>query len=272
MELITCAVRGKHDDPSRCEDVVALHERAVVVADGVSSDGTVTLAAGTVTTSGRAAAERIAATVTGLADAGALPPPRDLVDAATAAVADLPSSPAGRRAGAAVTVLDLAANRIVRVGDGPFRVNGTVYGGRSAIDQVTVATRCAYLHALLEGGATPQELAASDPDPGREMILPLLTVQHALSNRQGPYGFAAVNGTVVHGSFIEVVELPPGAWHVVLATDGYPDISGTFAQAEADLARRLVEDPLCIGVLAGTKPVRPGQVSFDDRAWVELRR
>ena len=57
---------------------------------------------------------------------------------------------------------------------------------------------------------------------------------------------------------------------VVLASDGYPRILPTLAASEEALAGLLAADPLCIGPLCGTKGVRPGNVSFDDRAYVRL--
>lgn len=268
MEVRTLFVQGKLDDDQRCEDVVVARDRCVAVIDGISTAGHVTLPDGTVTSSGRAAALAVAAELGRLADHGPLPTPRETIDLLTAAVADLPAAPDGRRAGVAVTLLDPATRRVVRVGDGPVRIGDRVFGQSSRIDQVTVGARCALLHALLAEGADPDQIHAHDP--GRELILPLLDHQHLLSNRPGPYGYAAVNGTPVPDEYLEVFELPEQPTRVVLASDGYPDISGTWLQAEAELARRLHEDPLRIGALAGTRTLDPAQLSYDDRAWLEL--
>ena len=49
-----------------------------------------------------------------------------------------------------------------------------------------------------------------------------------------------------------------------------PALLPSLDEAEANLARLLSLDPLCINELAGTKPVAEDAVSFDDRAYVRL--
>ena len=71
--------------------------------------------------------------------------------------------------------------------------------------------------------------------------------------------------------FRETWTVQPGT-EVVLSTDGYPAPAPTLAQAEAELAELLIRDPLRIDrAHPGTKGRRPGQASFDDRAYVRLR-
>jgi hypothetical protein len=60
--------------------------------------------------------------------------------------------------------------------------------------------------------------------------------------------------------------------------DGYVDLrtSGVTAHADADaerhLARLLIKDPNCVADLRSTKGMGARQRSFDDRAWLALRR
>jgi hypothetical protein len=67
---------------------------------------------------------------------------------------------------------------------------------------------------------------------------------------------------------VVVRSVPAG--ELVIASDGYPVIERSLARSEATLARLLAKDPWCVGELLGTKGVGPGQVSFDDRAYLRL--
>jgi len=57
---------------------------------------------------------------------------------------------------------------------------------------------------------------------------------------------------------------------LVLATDGYPVLMPNLKDSEQALHQLLLEDPLCIGPLLGTKGMRPGNKSFDDRTYLKL--
>ena len=66
-------------------------------------------------------------------------------------------------------------------------------------------------------------------------------------------------------------QVPKGVSQVVITSDGYPRILPSLQQSEDLLARLLAEDPLCIGPLRSTKGVKPGNASFDDRAYLRIR-
>jgi hypothetical protein len=65
-------------------------------------------------------------------------------------------------------------------------------------------------------------------------------------------------------------DLPNTRTEVVLASDGYPDITSDLAHAEARLGLLLDSDPLCMAELLGTKALAVGAASFDDRTWIRL--
>lgn len=116
----------------------------------------------------------------------------------------------------------------------------------------------------------PAELRAEDP--GRA-ILPLLRHHAALRNQptdQTSLAFGAIDGRQVPAPFIEEWELTPRENAVVLASDGYPVLGMTLDESEDSLTAAITAGPLHIDALPGTKPVRPGSVSFDDRAYVRL--
>jgi hypothetical protein len=163
---------------------------------------------------------------------------------------------------ASVVVFDAALRAVWRVGDCPFRIDGALHSEPKRIDEVTSTFRAAFLAASPEPQGTT--------DVGREAILPLLRIQGALANKPGEFGYGVIDGREVPREFIEVFHIPGDASEIVLASDGYPTLPATLADAEADLAALLLTDPLCTGPLRGTKGLIPGQSSFDDRAWVRL--
>ncbi|MBK5926320.1 hypothetical protein [Rhodobaculum claviforme] len=167
-------------------------------------------------------------------------------------------------ASAAMVVCVDALRQVIRVGDGHLAIDGVAHVGTKPVDRLLAEVRSLYLRLC----PAPD----TDHDPGRAVIEPLLIAQAGLHNRTDlpPYGYGCIDGSDVPARFIEVWDIPPGA-EVVLCSDGYPHPAATLAEAEAQLARALAADPQCVGVLKGTKGLRPGQVSFDDRSYLRMR-
>lgn len=270
MRILERHVVGKYPEPLRCEDMIVVHDPIVAVIDGATdkSGKLITAAEGTVT-SGRFAATVIAKAIENL----------PVGTTAEAAVAHLtaalhtaieeacgPVAP-HERPSASVVLLDLSARHVWRVGDCPFRIDTQTWNTPKLIDRVTSDFRAAFLAAA--GSVTSTVESAAD-DPGREAIQPLLRIQGNLANVRGEFGYGVLDGTAVPAEFIEVVALPPTAREVVLASDGYPSLTATLAEAEAELAHLLALDPSCVGPLRSTKGLVPGTLSFDDRSWIRI--
>ncbi len=163
----------------------------------------------------------------------------------------------------------LDTRRIVRVGDVAVGIDGPAQLPAKRIDVIAAEARAALLGSLLSAGHDLDELRGCDP--GREMILPLLRSARQWRNvAESPYGFAAFDGHGTPAAMIEVFEAPPGS-EVILASDGYPSPERSLEQSEAALAASIERDPLRIADPPGTKAVRPGHLSFDDRTYVRLR-
>lgn len=97
-------------------------------------------------------------------------------------------------------------------------------------------------------------------------------LQDALANTSGsefPYG--VIDGSPVPEELVEVFDVGVGDT-VVLATDGYPSAFPTMGEAEGVVGRLVREDPLALGELTVNRGVRPGWLSYDDRAYVRLVR
>jgi hypothetical protein len=258
MRVVEQFVLGKRADPALCEDAIVVTAGFAAVVDG-ATDVSGRLHDGV--SGGRwamaACAEAVRALPAGV-DAYAA------VEALTGALAG-GSEPANERPTASVTVYSAARREIWQVGDVGFRFAGLPGAGeqpRKLVDEVAAAFRAAVLAA---------EDAAGDRgagDPGRIAARALISRQGFLCNTIGPYGYAAIDGRPVLRSMIVIHDVPPG--ELIIASDGYPVIEPTLAEAEATLARLLELDPRCVAELRGTKGLEAGQVSFDDRAYLRL--
>lgn len=123
---------------------------------------------------------------------------------------------------------------------------------------------------LRRGIMTKEEIAANDP--GRAIIQPHITHQVRYQNRTDnhPLAYAMLDGSEIPSQFIRVCSIPAGITKLVLATDGYPTLFPTLRQTEQHLAQLIKDDPLCIGPLMGTKGIRPGNNSYDDRTYLSV--
>ncbi|MGW1158859.1 GNAT family N-acetyltransferase [Streptomyces sp. NPDC002519] len=204
--------------------------------------------------------------------------PEQAVEQITAALAELRTQwgvpaddPVAPSAVAAVVVPSL---RLVwRVGDIHVALrHGTTWTRLPAtkrIDDALAGTRAAYTHCALADGRSEEEIAAQDP--GRAVILPVLKEQGRLANRPGPFGYGVLDGTPVPARFVEVIPFDGAVEEIVLATDGFLSPAVTLTAAEDELREAIGQDPLRIGVNPGTKGIKPGAASFDDRTYVRVR-
>ncbi|WP_164837421.1 hypothetical protein [Streptomyces sp. B29(2018)] len=225
---------------------------------------------------GARAAQRVRDTLTTMAHNTA---PAQAVELVTAALAELRTEwsvpaddPVAPSAVAGVFVPSLRV--IWRVGDvhvalrrGP---QWTVLPATKRIDDVLAGTRAAYTHCLIAGGWSEEEIAAQDP--GRKVILPVLEQQGRLGNRPGPFGYGVLDGTPVPADLVEVLPVTDDVAEIVMASDGFLSPAATLAEATAELREAIAQDPLRIGMNPGTKGVKPGAASFDDRTYARLRR
>lgn len=173
---------------------------------------------------------------------------------------------------AVLAVYSRARQEVWQIGDVGYWHPGLADGGVRPVkklDRYAAHMRRAVLLAELANGVAPATLAAEDP--GRHAILGLLTHGIFCNNAgAGEWAYAAVDGREVPMGLVAVHCVPDGVTDLVLASDGYPRCLPTLARSEDLLAELLAQDPLCIGVLEGTKGVLPGNYSFDDRAYLRL--
>lgn len=162
----------------------------------------------------------------------------------------------------------IARREIWRVGDAHFMVDGNAFMGSKEIDDITIAARAAMVDAMLQRGMAVKEILSNDV--GRNFIQPLLNVQHYLANNiEARYGYGVIDGREVPEKFIEVFKVPD-AKEIVFASDGYPQLFPTLAESEKNLFDLLKQDPLLYKDFKATKALAPGQVSYDDRAYIRF--
>ncbi|MFF2652223.1 hypothetical protein [Streptomyces sp. NPDC058045] len=267
MLTIECSVIPKSGDADLCEDGFTTGSHFAAVVDG-ATDKTGARFDGL--TGGRFVMRTITDAIPSLSpDSDA----QTAVTALTRAVAaSLPEElPADIRPSASVTIYSALRREVWQVGDVGFWFKGLPHQQpRKEVDRINASMRAAVLKAELLRGTTEQELARTDP--GRSAILPLLRRQSSFANnpKAGRLAHAVIDGRPVPGKLVTVRQVPDHITEVVLASDGYPAILPTLADAESHLDTLLAQDPLCMGELMGTKGVSPGNTGFDDRTYLRL--
>lgn len=155
------------------------------------------------------------------------------------------------------------------LGDCQALVNGHHYQQEKKVDTVLASARSFYLATEIVQGRTVEDLLENDT--GRTFIVPLLKRQMAFQNSnetQNPYHYGALDGFAVQESDIRVISNISGT--VVLASDGYPDLCSTLDKTENRLETILAQDPLCMYANKGTKGIKKGNLSFDDRCYIRF--
>lgn len=149
-------------------------------------------------------------------------------------------------------------------GDCSLKINDDLYKHTRAGDKLLSDLRAFYieLHGV-------KNVIATGEDSGRAVILPLLKEFPAMANQAGEFGYDVINGGDIRTDHIIIYPVKPGN-RIIMASDGYPKLFDTLEETEKYLFHMLEKDPLCIHELRGTKGVRPGNQSFDDRSYISF--
>jgi len=268
VEVLEYQVVGKQGDPDLCEDVILIASDLVAVIDGSTDKHGLRAPDGR--TGGRLAADLIAQWLPRLLSRA---PHEQVAELSARLSAEFKALGFGEadhvRPGATAAWYSARTRQVVRVGDIRVAIGEFASAGDKRIDVILGDARAAYTEMLLIEGADPTTLAANDP--GRELIMPALKRQGLLANHPSSWlRYGTLDGREVPHECVEVFDVPVGA-EVVLASDGYPAAARTLAEAEGQLQELIQHDPQQIRLRRGTKGLRPGAHSFDDRAYVRLR-
>ena len=112
----------------------------------------------------------------------------------------------------------------------------------------------------------PAKNAPPSTDEGRALIIPHM--KEAM--RRQNIDYAVVDGFPIPQQHVRKISLDFRPWEIVLASDGYPFLCPTLQESEERLARQLSTDPMNILDFKATKGLQPGNLSFDDRAYIRF--
>lgn len=255
---------GKCSDQGLCEDMIVDCDGYYAVIDGVTSKSDVRYDG---KTGGRYAAEVIARAIETL----------DPLETALSALSKLDRAIANHYSTSAIRPMDRMQACVILYskhrrevwcyGDCNLMINEQEILHSKKIDEVLSYLR-AFVNAayLLEGG-DPESIRTEDQ--GREAILPFLRRQSVFANRDHAFGYGVLDGSGIIERFIHTYPVAKGD-HVVLASDGYPRLFSSLARTEEYLREILRRDPLMMQENLQTKAVRPGNLSYDDRAYLSF--
>lgn len=269
---------------SQMEDTWMANEHYTAVFDGATAKAAFRFSDGR--TPGQVAAQTLARTM------AMLPPELDAFQAVQRLSAALRQDLDGHRGEASGVIYSHFRHEIWMVGDCQFALlhqDGSFeqHHTEKAIDHILSHWRADILHSYLSRGLmTPQQIQADDP--GRRIIQPFITRQVLYQNLD-PNGnpaplrdngscagidlaFGVFDGTPIPEQFIEVYPIAEDTEEIILASDGYPRLFPTLEETERHLHQLLIEDPLCIGPLCGTKGIKPGNEAHDDRTYLKVKK
>jgi len=173
---------------------------------------------------------------------------------------------------ASAVIVSLFHNEIWFVGDCQCLLDTIHIVYHHDIDRVAAEARAMFLETEILRGVPLEQLAHYDT--GRAFILPLLQRQQTFENNSlaGEYQYAVFDGFPIADDKVFVHKIPDETQTIVLATDGYPILKESLEASEEALQNILQDDPLLFRKYKSTKGMQQGNLSFDDRAYVKLRR
>jgi len=173
------------------------------------------------------------------------------------------------RASACIVIYSNYKQEIWMVGDCQCRIDNVCYSNFKTIDNLLSNLRSLYIQTELEQGKSCDDLLINDT--GREFILPLLERQSLFQNssNKNEFTYGVIDGFKVPESEIKIIKLSDPKT-IILASDGYPRLFETLEESEEYLKKILDQEPLCYKEFKSTKGLKPGNSSFDDRAYIKM--
>jgi len=273
MKVIEQFLRGKTPYPADCEDSFFVSEHFAAVIDGVTTKSSRRY---NNESSGKACSQLLSKALEDLPIQSTASQAVEFLTSVVFAMYEelgieeqLRDSPA-ERAAACIAIYSLYRNEIWMVGDCQCMVDTKYYSNPKAIDTLLSEVRSLFIQTELRKGKSHDDIRRNDT--GREFILPLLERQAIFQNsfKKEKFGYGVIDGYKVPRREINVIKLSdPGS--IIIATDGYPCLFETLDQSERYLKKILKKDPLCFQKFKTTKGLQPGNISFDDRAFLKFR-
>lgn len=173
-------------------------------------------------------------------------------------------------AGLFFAIYNSFAHQVWSIGDCQFRTESAIHTNPAPSERLISLARAEFLNASIQMGVLPT--APSLQEAERLFMNYLISAQRGLANDPAhSLGYGVINGTLIPDKFLREIDIEYSTAEIILGTDGYPELFTTLAATEDHLKRVQVIDPYCIRENIGPKGIAPGQVSFDDRAYIRVR-
>lgn len=272
MKIIEEFIEGKNPNQELCEDGIFKSADFIAVIDGATAKSNVEYSG---KSSGRAAMEKIKEAfnkIDGKADV------YQAVDIITnhlekwyqeLGIYQHLKHNYVERPSACAVIYSCQRKEIWQIGDCMTMVDDECFYNNKILDEIIMNTRSLYIQMQIEQGKTIAELLENDS--GREFVLPMLKSQGVLQNNfnGSEYAWEVFDGFPLLKERIKVIDVS-NAQSIILASDGYPKLFKTLQESESYLQYVLQTDPLCYTINKGTKALKKGNNSFDDRTYLKL--
>nr|WP_321262442.1 hypothetical protein [uncultured Sphaerochaeta sp.] len=175
------------------------------------------------------------------------------------------------RCSAYAAIVSVAHRQVWVLGDCQALINDTLVTSHKAIDTLMEGVRALLVEYELANGVTVEELLLN-PQPVQQKLASLMKLQTVFQNSDPSlsYSYSVLDGFFTDMESVQVLDLPHDTVEVVLASDGYPQVFPTLEATEQYLQKQLEEDPLMVFKNRATKPLFPGNCSFDDRSFLRV--
>lgn len=269
MKIIEKKIVGKYGDMSKCEDMIVVTSQYLAVMDGATakSDNKFNNVS-----PGKAIVASLSdffdTSVSGIYG-------QELVSYMSDYVKEKLLCPNGYcypsidSPSASIAVYSIKDRVITVVGDISIMIDGELNRHYTKFDKCMSEVRSIVNWLMMEKG--DDIIGDSGVDAGREYIKQILGLQYLFRNKDSnnPWSYGNIDGFAVPSRFIKEYHVQENQ-EIVICTDGYPIVENNLRKSEAALQRSLKDDPLQTFVNMDTKGKFPGQLSYDDRAYVRF--
>lgn len=172
---------------------------------------------------------------------------------------------------ATIGVYSIYKDEVWIVGDCQCLIDKIYYSKNKRIDEINSNVRSIIVEMELLKGKTISQL--QEQDAGREFILPILKKQQIFQNAHydNDLSYAVIDGFEIDRKKIKKISTA-NSTSIVIATDGYPMLFPSLIESEKHLQRIIKKDPLCFRLFKSTKGVYKNNLSFDDRAFLKIKK
>lgn len=272
MKILEEFIEGKNPNQDLCEDGIFKSDNLVAVIDGVTAKSQIKYEG---KSSGRAAMQKVKEALSFLDASLEVCGAVDFITEYMAnwykkmGIYEHLKNCYVERPSACAAIYNDKRKEIWQIGDCMAFVDNQSFYNNKVLDEIIINTRCLYLQMQIEHGKTIEQLIENDE--GREFITPMIKNQGILQNNfnGSEYAWEIFDGFPLLKERIKVIDVS-NAKNIVLASDGYPKLFGTLQESEDYIKYVLKNDPLCFTINKGTKALKNGNNSFDDRAYVKI--